>query len=446
MKLKTFNKGVHPVEFKYLSEHKIIEKLPVPDEVFIPLQQHIGAPCIPVVEKGMEIKTGQLIGKSGGFVSSTVHASISGKVKAIEKFPHPLGVNSLMIHIISDGRDEWIATPEDVPDWQELSTAEIIEIVLNFGIVGMGGAAFPAQVKLSPPKNKTIDTFILNGCECEPYLTADHRMMVEQTKAVVLGVRIIMRALGVNRAIIGIEANKPDAIAAMTEATENLTGIRVQPLKVKYPQGAEKMLIEAALGRKVPTGGLPMDVGVVVNNVGTALAIAEAVTQCKPLIERVVTVTGDGIREPKNVLARIGTPFRNLIEFCGGMTDSAAKLIMGGPMMGIAQASQDVPVIKATSGILCLDGASVPEMKEYPCIQCGTCIHACPMNLLPTRLARFSGIDNWEMAENLGVLNCIECGSCAFVCPSRIPLVQRIRIGKMKVNEIKRQQKTGEVK
>jgi electron transport complex protein RnfC len=441
MKLKTFNKGVHPAEFKQLSEHKSIEQLPLPGEVFIPLQQHIGAPCVPVVEKGMEVKVGQVIGKSGGFVSSTVHATLSGKVKTIEKMPHPLGINAVMIDIVGDGKDEWAESDGAVLDWESLSAEQINTIVLNAGIVGLGGAAFPTQVKLSPPKDKKIDTFLLNGCECEPYLTADHRMMVERTDDVVLGVRILMKALGVNRAVIGIESNKPDAIEAMTKATEKFWGIIIQPLQVKYPQGAEKMLIAAALRRTVPAGGLPMDVGVVVNNVGTALAVAEAVTKRKPLIERVVTVTGQGIREPKNVMARIGTPFQNLIDYCGGLTDDAAKVLMGGPMMGVAQNSLAVPVIKATSGIVCLTAEAVIDRKEYPCIKCGACMRVCPMNLMPTRLARLTQFEKWDEAEQYGIVNCIECGSCAFVCPAGIPLVQHIRIGKMRVAEMHRKQK-----
>jgi len=444
MKLKTFKKGVHPAEFKQFSEHKNIEILPVPKEVFIPLQQHIGAACIPIVEKGMEVKTGQLIGRSGGFVSSTTHASISGKIKTIEMIPHPLGINILTIHIVGDGNDDWIELPEPISDWENLSIEQINDIVLNAGIVGLGGAAFPTQVKLNPPKNKTIDTFILNGCECEPYLTADHRLMVERTEEVVIGVRILMKALGVSRAIIGIESNKPDAIDIMTRATEKFWGIIIQPLEVKYPQGAEKMLIDAILRRKVPAGGLPMDVGVVVNNVGTALAVAEAVLKRKPLIERVVTVTGQGIREPKNVLARIGTSFQNLIDFCGGLTDEAVKVLMGGPMMGVAQSALSVPVIKATSGIVCLTDKNYIATKEYPCIRCGACIRACPINLIPTRLARLSQFEKWDDAEQCGVTNCIECGSCAFVCPAAIPLVQHIRIGKMRVAEVQRKQKIEE--
>jgi len=253
-----------------------------------------------------------------------------------------------------------------------------------------------------------------------------------------------MKALGVTRAVIGIESNKPDAIDAIRKAVPDEVEISVAELKAKYPQGAEKMLIRAALGREVPTGCLPLDVGVVVNNVGTAIATANAVTRQKPLVERVVTVTGDGIREPKNIVARIGTPFQNLIEFCGGLVDDTVKVIMGGPMMGVAQSSLSVPVVKATSGILCLTNASVTVVKQYPCIQCGNCLQACPMNLIPTRLARLSEVNNYETAEEFGILNCIECGSCAFVCPSRIPLVHWMRIGKLRVNEIKRKARIAE--
>ncbi len=441
MKLKSFKKGVHPEEFKNYTEHKSLERLPLPEQVFIPLNQHIGAPAKPVVEKGQAVKTGEVIGASAGFVSSRVHASISGTVKAIDTFPHPLGVNSLMIHIVGDGNDEWVDTVTEESDWEQLSEEEIISRIQDAGIVGMGGAAFPSHVKLTPPKDKNIDTFVLNGCECEPYLTADHRMMVEQTQDVVSGTRILMKALGVSKAVIGIESNKPDAIEAMRKEVASFNNIEVIPLKVKYPQGAEKMLIKATIDRDVPAGGLPLDVGVVVNNVGTAIAVAEAVTRKKPLVERVVSITGDGIKEPKNVIARIGAPFQNLIDFCGGLSEKTAKVIMGGPMMGLTQHTLKVPVVKATSGILCLTEFSIIKNKEYPCIQCGTCIGVCSMSLLPTRLARFAQVENWQMAEELGILSCVECGSCAFVCPSQIPLVQQIRIGKMRVNEIKRKEK-----
>jgi len=440
MHLKTFKKGVHPKEFKADTASKPIERMPVPAEVIIPLQQHIGAPCTPVVSKGQAVKTGQIIGQSGGFVSSTVHATISGTIKAIEPVAHPAGPNVLSVVIAGDGKDEWFVNGTTQKSWKDLTRDEINNLILSGGVVGLGGAAFPTHVKLNPPKNKSVDTLIINGCECEPYLTADHRTMVEFPDQIVLGIRIMLKALGIQRAIIGIEANKPDAIASMARAVAEYTDFTVQPLKVKYPQGAEKMLIDAILKRRVPTGGLPMDVGVVVQNVGTALAIADAVASYRPLVERVVTVTGDAIKEPKNLIVRIGTTFQNLIDFCGGLTADAAMIIMGGPMMGIAQHSCQVPVVKATSGLLCLKGSSIPENKEYPCIQCGACVSACPMQLVPTRIARYSSRGNWETASSLGVLNCIECGSCAYICPARLPLVHQIRIGKLKVNELKRQQ------
>jgi len=441
MKLKTFKKGIHPAEFKNYTEHKPLERLPLPAEVFIPLQQHIGAPCKPVVEKGQSVKTGELIGTKTGYISSQIHASISGKIKTIDTFPHPLGMNSLMVQIVSDGNDEWVEMPTKDLEWENFTSNQIIEMIEAAGIVGLGGAAFPTHVKLMPPKGKSIDTFILNGCECEPYLTADHRMMIDQTDEVVLGTRILMKALGVKQAVIGIENNKPDAIAKLTEAVKPFPNITVIPLQVKYPQGAEKMLIKAVINRSVPTGGLPLDVGVVVNNVGTAVAVAEAVIKKKPLIERVVTVTGNGIREPKNVIARIGTTFKDVINFCGGLSDDTAKVIMGGPMMGLTQYTLQVPVIKATSGIVCLRDNLPLTSKEYPCIQCGRCIESCPMNLMPTRLARFSQVENWQRAAELGILNCIECGCCAYVCPAKIPLVQWIKIGKLRVSELQERQK-----
>lgn len=444
MRIQTFKKGIHPDEYKELSQYKSIEELPVPDEVFIPLQQHTGTPCQPVVEKGMEVKKGQLIGESKGYISSPVHASISGKVKTIDNFPHPLGIQTSMIQIVGDGKDEWVEQNVTEGGWESLSRKELTDMVHDAGIVGMGGAAFPTHVKLNPPEGKLIDTFILNGCECEPYLTADHRVMLEWSDKVILGVQILMKILKVDRGIIGIESNKCDAIELMRQNCSVSNGISVVPLKVKYPQGAEKMLIKAVLDREVPTDGLPMDVGVVVNNVGTAAAVAEAVADRKPLIERVVTVTGDGIKEPKNVLARIGTPFRNLIDFCGGLIDNTVKVVMGGPLMGLTEHSLEVPIVKATSSLLCLTNKTVQKYKAFPCIQCGACVSVCPMNLLPTRLARLSEFDMLEMTEDLGILNCNECGSCAYACPSHIPLVQWIRIGKLRVNENRFMQKKKE--
>jgi len=434
MKIKTFQGGTHPPEFKELAEGKQIEELPLPDEVFIPLIQHIGAPCQPVVEKGDEVTTGQIIGEGEGFVTSTIHATISGKVKTIDKFPSPVGTRPTMIHIESDGEDEPINEWQE-EDWQKLEIDEMKNRIAEAGIVGMGGAAFPTNVKLSPPEDKSIDTFILNGCECEPYLTADHQMMVEKPDETLEGIQIIMKILNVEQTIIGIEENKPDAVKLLRDKTKNIENISVEVLKVKYPQGAEKNLIEAVLNREVPAGGLPMDVGVVVNNVGTAIAVSQAVKMKKPLIERVVTVTGQGIKEPGNVLARIGTPFKKLIEYCGGLTPDTTRIINGGPMMGIAQHTIDVPVVKGTSGILALTRDVVQDQQEFTCIRCGACVEACPMGLVPTRIARLIEYDKINMAEEMGALSCVECGSCAYVCPSNIPLVQRIKIGKQLINE-----------
>ena len=434
MKVKTFNGGTHPPEFKELAESSKIEKMPPPEKVFISLSQHIGAPCKPVVEPGDEVKTGQLIGEGEGFVTSTVHATISGTVKKIEKFPSPIGTRPQMIHIEGDGQDEKAAAWKE-DDWRKLSIKEMKNRIAQAGIVGMGGAAFPTNVKLSPPNDKKIDTFIINGCECEPFLTADHRMMLENSNQLLEGIRIIMKILEVENGIIGIEDNKPDAIELLRKATSEDENISVEIVKTKYPQGAEKNLIDAILQRRVPAGGLPMDVGVVVNNVGTAISVAQAVRSQKPLIERVVTVTGQGIEEPKNVLVRIGTPFKELIQFCGGLKPNTKKLINGGPMMGIAQHTVDVPVIKGTSGILALTEDTTVDSREFTCIRCGKCVETCPMGLLPTRIARLIEYEKINMAEDIGAMSCIECGSCSFVCPSNLPLVQRIRIGKQLINE-----------
>ena len=437
MKLLSFKKGIHPKEFKYFTCNKQTEVLSIPDEVCIPLQQHIGAPCNPIVEKGDEVKTGQIIGRSESFVSSPVHSTVTGKIKTIDSYLHPAGTKTQMIKIQRTGDDDWQLL--DVPkNWQLASTDELKSIVNEAGIVGLGGAAFPTHIKLAPPEEKKIDSFILNGCECEPFLTSDHRAMLEMTDEVLDGMAIIMKVLGVKKGYIGIENNKPDAISQITRKIQKSDyNFTVIPLKVKYPQGAEKMLIEAVLKRKVPTGGLPMDVGVVVNNVGTAIAVANAVIDGKPLVERIVTVSGDGVTEPKNLMTRIGTSFQKLIDECGGLKEETTTVYMGGPMMGISQWDLSVPVVKATSGIVCRTDKST-NGTSYPCIQCGTCVSACPMFLLPTKLARYSEHKLLEEAKKTGILNCVECGSCAFVCPSNIPLVQWIRIGKLKVGEMVR--------
>lgn len=436
--IATFKKGIHPDYHKSLTNDKPIEILPLADEVFIPLQQHIGVPGEPLVEKGQEVKTGQLIGKSEKFVSSPVHASITGKVKAIDTFLHPIGTKVTMIHIERNGEDEWETMPS-LENWDEQPIDELRTIIRDAGIVGLGGAAFPTHVKLNPPKEKKIDSFILNGVECEPFLTADHRAMLEMGEKVLTGMAIMMKILGTKNGYIGIEINKPDAIEVMYElCRKKYTNFKVIPLQVKYPQGAEKMLIKAVLNRNVPVGGLPMDVGTVVNNVGTALAVAEAVTEGKPLIQRIVTVTGDSVNDPKNVITRIGTPFKNIIDFCDGLKEDTGQIYMGGPMMGFAQYDINVPVVKATSGIVCRKKSEIILEKSYPCIQCGQCVSACPMHLLPTRLVSYTENSKWSEVDSLGIMNCIECGSCSFACPSRIQLVQWIRVGKFRVTELKR--------
>ena len=437
MKFPTFKKGVHPPDYKHFTNTKKIEYMPLPDEVFLPVQQHIGAPAEPLVNRGDEVKTGQVIAKTDKYVSSPIHATITGKVKAVDSFLHPMGSKVEMVHIQRGEKEEWelLDTPKE---WRDEPVDNIRQLVRDAGIVGLGGAAFPTHVKLNPPEEKPVDSFILNGCECEPYLTSDHRAMVEMTDKILTGMAIIMKILGVKDGYIGIEDNKPDAIEAMQQKVrDRKLKFNVVPLETKYPQGAEKMLIDSVLHRRVPVGGLPMDVGTVVNNVGTAIAMAEAVTEGRPLVQRVVTLTGNGLQQPKNVMARIGTTFQELIDFAGGISEDTAQVFMGGPMMGHSQYDLNIPVIKATSGIICTTDTSIKKVKTYPCIHCGACVAACPVNLMPTRIAKFTEHKQYDEAESLGIMNCVECGSCAFSCPSHIPLVQWIRIGKYRVSERK---------
>lgn len=436
---KSFRGGAHPPEEKHWTEHQSIEEPPLPDKVIIPLQQHIGAPAEPTVEKGDSVLKGQTIGKSDKFVSVPAHASISGTVVAVESRPHPLGTNLLSIVIENDGEDKWNKAIKPTSNFMDLSPNKMKKRIQEAGIAGMGGAAFPSHVKLSPPAEKPIEIALLNGVECEPYLTADHRLMLEKPDEILHGFRIIMKILNVNQGIIGIEKNKPDAIKLMREKTATMNGITVLPLHVKYPQGAEKQLIKAGTGREVPAGGLPMDVGCLVHNVGTALSMFEAVSSGKPLIERIITITGPGVKSPKNLRVRIGTPFQYLIDYCGGYTASAAKLINGGPMMGISQVNSEVPVIKGTSGILVLDEKTAKLKSEQPCIACARCVDVCPMKLVPNTIAKYVEYGRMDNAHEIGVLDCIECGTCGYICPAKRNLVHYIKLGKALWNETQRE-------
>ena len=427
---KSFRGGVHPNDRKGYTATKPIEVAPVPGKVVIPTRQHIGAPCSPIVKVGDLVKKGQVIAEAQAFVSSPVHASISGKVVEIADYPHPVFGSCLSVVIESDGLDEWV---EGLPlnrDWQSLEVSALKDIIRQSGVVGMGGATFPTHVKMAPPPEKKIEAFILNGAECEPYLTADHRVMLESADRVVTGMQIAMKVLGVKTGYIGIEENKPDAIAVMQKATAGL-GIEVVPLKTKYPQGAEKTLIAVVVGKEIPSGGLPMDVGVVVQNVGTVVAIADAVQKGLPLIERVTSVTGGAITEPKNLLLRIGTTFAQAIEQCGGFKEEPVKVIMGGPMMGMAQCKLDVPIIKGTSGILALSAADINAGGERPCIRCGRCVDACPMGLIPSMLSILGQRNLHQQAkEDYNLLDCVECGSCVYICPAKRNIVHYVKLSK----------------
>ncbi|WP_299578108.1 electron transport complex subunit RsxC [uncultured Sunxiuqinia sp.] len=441
--LKTFKLGgVHPAENK-LSADKAIEKLALPKSVFIPVAQHIGAPAQALVKKGDQVKAGQLIAQSGGFVSANIHSSVSGTVKKIDLSPDSSGYPKQGIFIDVEG-DEWaegIDTSDKLVEKFEADSKKIIDKINAAGIVGLGGATFPTHVKLMPPQGMTAEMLLINGVECEPYLTSDHRVMLEKAPELLVGIRLLMCALEVKKAYIGIENNKPDAIAHLQKLTASDASIEVVPLKVKYPQGGEKQLIKAVTGREVPSGALPIAVGAVVNNVGTALAVYEAVQKNKPLVERVVTITGKSVAKPSNFLVRIGTPVQELIDAAGGLPEDAGKIISGGPMMGKAIASTTVPVTKGTSGILIMQDKEAKREQMKTCIRCTRCVTVCPMGLEPYYLMTVSDKKLWEKAEEQHIMDCIECGSCSYTCPADRPLLDYIRLGKGKVGSIIRSRK-----
>ena len=430
MRAKTFPRGIHPSEFKGLSEHLPFETLPAPDKVFIPLHQHFGAPAKPLVGKGDDVLLGQKIGEASALFSADVHASVSGKVLAVEPYIHPSGKPVLSVAIQNDGEDRRADGGEKPADPTSLSAEEIRKKVKEAGVVGMGGAAFPTAVKLSPPKDKIIDVVVINGCECEPVLTADHRLMLEFPDDIINGALLVRKATGAQRIILGVENNKKDAIELLREKTAG-TAVEVEAVKTKYPQGAEKNLIYALLKREVPKGGLPFDVGVVVQNVATTKAIWDAVAHNLPLYKRPLTVSGPAITTPKNLIVRIGTPFQAVIDACGGIKGDADTLIMGGPMMGLTQWTADVPVIKGTSGILLWKMDESPQ--EFACIRCSRCVGHCPMGLVPTQIMKLVKYGRLDEAEAWGALDCVECGSCQYGCPANIPLVHWIRLGKNQI-------------
>ena len=426
----TFSGGVHPPESKHLTCAKPIEPAGRPTEIIVPLSQHIGGPATPVVEKGDEVSAGQMIGEPSGFVSAPVHSPVSGTVKKVADHPHVMGGEKPAVIITpAEGEDSWTLM-EPFTDLDRTPVEKLVERIREAGIVGLGGATFPTSVKVVPPKGHSFDTVILNGAECEPFLTCDHQLMLSRGAEIVKGLKILLKITGAQTGVIGIEANKPDAVKHLEELTRHTAHIVVAVCRVKYPQGAEKQLIKSILDREVPVGGLPFQVKVLVQNVGTAYAIWDAVVNGRPLVERAVTVTGPIVAEPRNLWVKVGTPIGEILEQCGGLTDDAARFILGGPMMGLAQHRFDIPVTKGTSGVLFLPPPRPEDFIATPCIRCARCVDVCPMNLVPCEAATFSEAEMLDEAEAYGAGDCIECGSCSYVCPARRHLVQSIKVSK----------------
>ena len=424
--------GVHPTERKEFTEHLPLERFPDPETVVIPLSMHAGAPANPVVQVGDTVKVGQVIGESAGFISSPVHSSVSGTVTAIENHGHATRGECLSVVIRSDGKNTLHESVQPHKGLDDLTPDEIVEIVRDAGIVGMGGAGFPTSVKLKPAK--PVDTILLNGCECEPLLTADHRVLLEFADDVIFGLKAIIKATGAEKGLIVIEDNKPDAIELMKEKTAGYDNMDVVVARTKYPQGAEKMLIKRVTGRKVPSGGLPADVGCIVSNISTTKAISDAIQKGMPLIERVVTVTGEKLKKPGNYIVKIGTNTKDLIDYCGGLTDDDVTIKAGGPMMGFVLSDLNVPIMKGSNGIIAVE---TDHTVEQPCIKCGRCMDVCPMELSPLYFAKFADEQNWQGMKDKNVMDCIECRCCEYICSSKIPLVTKIKAGKNAVRRMK---------
>jgi len=427
---RSFEHGVHPAHHKNQTENLPIQRVPFGKDYIMPLGQHIGVPSKAVVEAGERVRRGQVIAEPGGFVSAALHSPVTGTIREVGNFRGVDGRFAPAIAIEADAYSTQQVEPDPAMDWQSLSLEDFIAAVQMAGIVGMGGAAFPSHVKLSVPEGVTIRHLLVNGAECEPYLTNDHRLMLERPEALLEGAEIMRQKLGAQDTIIGIEANKPDAIDIVNRHINPDQPVRVVPLKVKYPQGAEKMMIKSVFGKEVPAGQLPRDVEVNVNNVGTIVAIADYFLRGMPLIERVVTVAGPGVTYPANLIVPLGTPVRDVVRFCGGLKGGTREIIMGGPMMGRPIASLDVPVLKGCSGVLVFTEEQTARRKEYPCIRCGRCLEACPYFLNPSRFARLARARMFDEMKAYHVFDCVECGCCTFACPSDIPIVQLIRTAK----------------
>ena len=437
MRVFGFLHGIHPPEHKELTARLPIRRMPFPSEVVLPVRQHAGKPAVIAVKRGDRVERGDVLATADGFISSPVHASAAGRVAAIEQWPHPDGSHALAVRISVEPYSAQVPRPRAIPDWQSLSAAAIVTAVQDSGVVGLGGAAFPTHVKLAPPDGAKVEMVLVNGAECEPYLTTDHRSMVEYPTRVMLGLRVMLKALGASKAVIGVEKNKPDAIAALNAALPVHLDITVLPLTVKYPQGAEKMLIHAVLGREVPSGKLPISVGVVVQNVGSVAMIGEVFESGLPLVERIVTVTGHGVKRPSNLIVPVGSKLSDVLDFCGGLTSDAAEILFGGPMMGVPVRDLNTPLLKGTTGIVVLTTDEVRAQVSYPCIHCGYCVDACPMFLDPQYLGSLARAGRYEAMAEHHLADCMLCGSCAYVCPSNIPLSQLFQAGKAAVRRLK---------
>ena len=426
-----FRHGVHPPEEKELTSHLPIRRMPYPDELVLPLQQHAGKPAKLCVNVGDKVERGDTIGEADGYMSVPIHASAAGTVVDVDWWPHPDGTMAMAVRLKVDRFAPQVARPRLVPHWEGLTPQQVVQAVQDAGVVGLGGAAFPTHVKLAPPQGYPVHTLIINGAECEPYLTSDHRTMAEYPERVHFGIRVMMHAMGIRTCVIGVEKNKPDAIAALRRTAPTDLDVTILPLTVKYPQGAEKLLIHAVTGVEVPSGKLPVTVGVVVQNVGSVSAIAEVFETGLPLVERIVTVSGHGLRRPANLIVPVGTKLRDLLAYCDGVTAEAAEVIIGGPMMGQAQANLDAPVIKGTTGVVVLERRETRDATVYPCIHCGRCLDACPVFLNPSLLGDLARVQRYEDMVELHLADCMLCGSCAFVCPSNIPLSQLFSASKV---------------